>query len=470
VRGTAGAVLLALFAGAASAEPARGSVEWTWRIAPSEDLSRLAVTACFRGMRPEFLRLDDEGCYGCLRGPGGTPFPLPFRPQGAAAARLPADGCLRYEVDLREAARRVGTSVVGSPGAWLLRPHDRPSGTRARVAFDLPEGWSVSVPWAPRPEAAGPEFELDPTAFVLLGVAAIGRLEHDRFEASGATIETAVLDRPRKASREGIRRWLSEAARAVATIHGSFPERRLQVIVEPVPGGRDPVPFGRSYDGGGRALHLLLSVGAADADLPGEWVAVHEMVHATTPTIRPEDAWFSEGLATWYQEVARARAGLRSRERAWQNLLEGFERGRRGGTGRALREESREMHRHHAYFRVYWAGAAIALLADLELRRTTGGRTTLDAMMRLLQREPGRGAGLFAAGDLVAFFGERTGTDVVRRIAETHLARSAFPDLAAALDWLGVSWDGETLVLRNDAPGAAVREAILAAPPTAVPR
>jgi predicted metalloprotease with PDZ domain len=242
------------------------------------------------------------------------------------------------------------------------------------------------------------------------------------------------------------------------------------VIVEPVPGGRDPVPFGRSYDGGGRALHLLLFAGAADGDLPGEWVAVHEMVHATTPTIRPEDAWFSEGLATWYQEVARARAGLRSREQAWQNLLEGFERGRRGGTGRVLREESREMHRHHAYFRVYWAGAAIALLADLELRRLSGGRTTLDDMMRLLQREPGRGAGLFAAGDLVAFFGERTATDTVRRIAETHLARSAFPDLTAALDWLGVSWDGETLILRDDAPGAAVRDAILAAPATPPPR
>ncbi len=147
--------------------------------------------------------------------------------------------------------------------------------------------------------------------------------------------------------------------------------------------------FGLSSRGGGRSL--LFVVGRdADADaLVGEWIAVHEMVHLVLPVTRDEDAWLGEGIATYYQEVLRARAGMISAEQAWENLRRGFDAGVRAAGGRTLEEVARG---RGDYTRLYWSGAALALRMDAALRRRG---SSLDAVVQgvapVLRRRRGRG-------------------------------------------------------------------------------
>jgi predicted metalloprotease with PDZ domain len=145
----------------------------------------------------------------------------------------------------------------------------------------------------------------------------------------------------------------------------------------------------------------------------------------------------------------------------WQEIEDGFGRGRVSGGRQPLAEESRRMHETHAYHRVYWAGAAVALMADVELRRRSGGARSLDDAMRrvaALRVDPGR---WWTAADLVAEVDRHLGGPTVAPIAARALASSAFPDLSATYAWLG-------LFVRDDdvefvsAPGAAMRDAIMA--------
>jgi predicted metalloprotease with PDZ domain len=209
---------------------------------------------------------------------------------------------------------------------------------------------------------------------------------------------------------------------------------------------------------------LHLSSRARDEDLPGEWVAVHELAHLALPPMPDEDAWFFEGVVSYYQEVLRARAGFFDERTAWRNLHEGFGRGMRRRSERTLAQDSADMHAQHAYHRVYWAGAALALRWDVALRRQTGGRASLDAAVRALRARPDSGTRLWTAKEACAAMEAAVGTPFCAASAERALASSEFPAVDDALEALGVRREGDGVRLVDDAPDANVRRAIMSAP------
>jgi hypothetical protein len=186
-------------------------------------------------------------------------------------------------------------------------------------------------PAASVPAGASAAFELDSATWDFQGSVAFGRFDVREVPVPGTTVRVAVLDGEIRATPAGIERWIATAARAVSLPFGRFPAARLPVIVVPSPGRGDPVPWGSTWFGGGPHCILYLSNTAADDDLPGEWVAVHEMLHTTMPSVPREDAWFSEGFVTYAQEMTRTRAGFQTVLEGWQQIEEGFDRGRSVG-------------------------------------------------------------------------------------------------------------------------------------------
>ena len=103
------------------------------------------------------------------------------------------------------------------------------------------------------------------------------------------------------------------------------------------------------------------------------------------PYIKTRYRWVSEGFASYYQNVLLARAGQYTEQRAWQKLWEGFERGRKSRPELSANGAARTGIRA-ATMKIYWSGAAIALLADVELRRRSNGAESLDMVLdRLAQ-------------------------------------------------------------------------------------
>ena len=119
------------------------------------------------------------------------------------------------------------------------------------------------------------------------------------------------------------------------------------------------------------------------------------MLHFGMPFVQATDAWFSEGYATYYQEVVRARASLYRPElepdespaeaqvrSALEHIAWGFGRAARSRRGQSLRDASRLMHQQGGYQKVYWGGAGAWMKVDLALREATSGDHGLDDLMR----------------------------------------------------------------------------------------
>jgi len=448
---------------------------WDYEVRLDENLKQLDVRICFRRFLPRRLVLPKTAALRAFEFPRGL--------EGEGTLRLAADrqsvvpvglrpgGCVRYRVDLEllsagsRRARdvsRVGRDVVAAPGALFLRPALWPRDAQVSVGFEMPAGTRAAVPWPPRSNAQdGKTYRVDPHALQLQGMIALGHFQVDEVQIAGTRLDLAVLDAPHRATRKGIRSWISAAVSAVADLYGRFPTERVLILVQPVPARRPPVIFGSAMRAGGGHVHLLMAAAAADEDLPGEWVAVHEMTHLGMPWTFDGDAWMQEGFVTYYQEVLRARAGFLTEQQAWQNIHEGFGRGRVSGGRRPLSIESREMGRSHNYHRVYWAGAAIALLIDVELRRRSKGVQSLDEVMRLFHSRFGGTSGPHRGSDLLVAVDRLIGQSLCSVVAETCLRSRAFPDVSAVYEVLGLSVVDGRIVLRDEAPLAAVRKAIM---------
>ena len=463
------------------ATPARAEPVPVWRYEVSVDaaLGRMDVRLAFESFVPRRLMLAGGGSLDALDlapSRGG----LARDPSSAThlvVVRLDEGGGVSYGVDLKsmcrvgDGSRRIGRDLLTRSGDFLLRPSAATEPLRATLSVRLPPGVQMLSPWAPAavaPAGASAAFELDSATWDFQGHVAFGRFEVREVPVPGTTVRIAVLDGEHRATQAGIERWITTAARAVSLPFGRFPAARLPVIVMPSPGRGDAVPFGSTYYGGGPHTLLYLSNTARDDDLPGEWVAVHEMLHTTMPSVSREDAWFSEGFVTYVQEVTRTRAGVQSVLEGWQQLEEGFDRGRSVGGKATLAEESRDMGRTHAYWRVYWAGAAIAFELDVALRRESGGKLSLDDVLRAYDRRRLASPKEMSAAEAVRIADGVAGRPLLAGIVARHLPSPAFPDVRPTQGWLGIAVR-EGRVSFVPAPGAAVRDRMLA-PPVGEPR
>lgn len=281
------------------------------------------------------------------------------------------------------------------------------------------------------------------------------------FQEGGATFRVSVEEGPRASTAAGIEAWLRTAARTVAGLFGRFPVEDVEVGVLLRPYGSKAVLFGRAIRREGEQLELHLAASAKDDALPGEWVAIHEMIHLGFPRFEREDAWINEGFTTYYQEVLRGRAGIQDERTAWSMLADGFSRGSGAGSGRSLEEESRLMYRTHAFWRTYWGGAAMALDLDLLIRRATAGRHSLDDVVRLWWRRHGAERRTFRGRELLAEADVWLGKPLLLPMAERHLAAVEFADTAAMFKRIGIEAEGRHVAYLPEGPQMRERRRIM---------
>ncbi|MBC7172352.1 MAG: hypothetical protein H5U40_08005, partial [Polyangiaceae bacterium] len=345
---------------------------------------------------------------------------------------------------------------AGGHASVFLRPLDVPASARVEVVFDAPAGVSVSTAWPSDGRVYRPARSfLDREAHLAFGK----DLELSRFEVAGAQVERARLPGTLAITDDELDAWLARALRAVASLVGRFPHDRVQVVIVPVSRGTDPVPFGLVRRGGGASVLLLMSERAELAALDRDWVAVHELSHLLFPRVARPDAWLGEGLATYYQEVLRSRAGLIAPRDAWRRLIAEFTRGRRDASELPLGVESERMMETRRFHRVYWSGAAFGLLADLELRRRG---TSLDALIAERSSELVSADGSVTALELLAALERPLGSGVLTTLADGFERTRGFPDVSSALAALGIRVDEDGEVSFSDAPEArALRAAIV---------
>jgi len=367
---------------------------------------------------------------------------------------------VRYRVRLQEAARSLnsrgvayanGDVLLAPPSSWLAQPmRDRGAG-RYRFQVSLPAGVSFATGVFPRRGTAD-TYEAATEDLWQAPYSAFGPLDQARVAVPGGVVDVALAAGEWGLAKQDVVDWVERSARAVAGYYGTFPVERAQVIV--LPGGRRPVGFGTTLGNGGASIILWLGRGATKAHLERDWVLVHEMTHLGFPNVPRAQHWMEEGLATYVEPIARARAGLLTDAEVWRGLVQGLP------NGQPLAGEG-GFDRTHRWGALYWGGALFWFLADVEIRERTSGRKSVDDALRAIRGDGGTIAVSWPLGRTLDTGDRATGTDVLRKLyARLGPEGSAPVDLDATWRRLGVRADAGSVRFDDDAPLARMRRAI----------
>ncbi len=459
--------VLTLLAALVALAPAVAA-EHQYAVAIDESLQVLEVTARFampvsrlaaRGRdAPRYLR-HFESCDGET-----------FTPRGRRVyASGEGFGCITYSVDLRRAAKSDrrndslnADNLLVSPSLWLWRPPGSQN-HEIVVRFRAPAGIHVSAPWA-RLDAAGTLYRLRRSPESASAAVAFGRFRETVRSIPGANLRIALMEPRRGRAPDALFDWAAAQARNVSLAYGWFPNPEPHVVVIPVGGGRHgsatAVPFGRVIRDGGESVELFVNQHAPREQLYDDWTATHEFSHFMLPYVSWRQRWISEGFAQYYQNVLLARSGQYEVKRAWQKLYEGFERGRRARP-ELTPNEAAEQRPRGATMKIYWTGAALALEADVELRRRSGGALSLDALLERLAACCLPSARTWRGRELFTKLDEFAGEPVLVPLYDKYANVAGFPDYTGTFAKLGIEIRDGRVTLDDGAPLAAVRKSIM---------
>lgn len=274
---------------------------------------------------------------------------------------------------------------------------------------------------------------------------------------SALRVEIAGVDD--HARMEMLQRWIRESAEATKTLSGRFPLRDAYVRVQQID-SRDssPVPWGQTQRRRGVGVLLYVRRNADYDALRGDWTAVHELSHLYHPYLGDSGRWLAEGLASYYQNVFRARAGMLGADEAWQRLDAGFRRGEAATSDMRLDAVGRG---RGGTMRVYWAGAAYWLEADLMLRRERG--TSLDTVLDEYARCCLDGNAMLAPDDFIAALDQLAGGELLATLYQRHAALREFPALDSTCRQLGIERRGNGLRFAGTRDAVRLRKAIMGA-------
>jgi len=254
-------------------------------------------------------------------------------------------------------------------------------------------------------------------------------------------------------TRQEIDVWIKRSADAIVRYFGRLPAPRFELRLAARPGhgvaggvtDRDPDLF----------VGVRVGRETNAAEFLDDWVLVHEMAHVGIPRLPRTQDWLHEGLATYVETVARARAGITPATQLWGEFVRGMPQG-------LPQPGDRGLDHTHTWGRTYWGGALFCLLADLRIRRASGGKLGLQQALQ----------GVLAAG---GHYGEDWSTAKFLGVADTAVGQTRLADLYGEMKdkpvpvdldalWreLGVVQTPGAKAVRFDdaAPDASLRRAI----------
>ena len=463
-------LLASLIAAAATllCAPSHAASVHRYQVSVDPSLERVAVRACFDGVAPEALVAQSDGARFYLESMRIGARLLEANGDSVLLGAMPPNACVDYEVKLQPAqtlaqtggaeTRRVGDNMLTAIGDWLWRPQE--SGTDIELRFRLPPGVKISAPWQSSTGSDGhPVFLAGDTPYNWPGVVVFGRFVARDIDVPGATLHVVVLEAP--AQQAQLEKWIENAARHASLLYGRFPVTSLQIVVTPTPRGRGPVPWAYVSRGGGPAVHLFINTSRPAVEFERDWSLTHEMSHLFLPYVDTRDAWLYEGMPTYLQNVLMARGGATSVKEGWQRMQAGFQRGARTAPDMSLARANERIGYNGIYLRVYWAGAAIMLASDLQLRSQSGGQQSLDSALERLARCCASQARRWSAQEIISRLDELTGTSIFSDLVRAQFESSGFPDYEALLQRAGVKVEGMEVKFDATAPWAAERDAVM---------
>ncbi|MDB6136994.1 MAG: hypothetical protein JWO94_66 [Verrucomicrobiaceae bacterium] len=274
-------------------------------------------------------------------------------------------------------------------------------------------------------------------------------------EIGGGKIDITFSDTVTTLQRDLVLDWIKNSARAVITYHDHFPVAHVEIRVRL--GAGHGASHGTTYGWKGSLIKVTAGRESTAADFADDWLLTHEMLHLAFPSVPESHHWIEEGLSTYVEPVARARAGIITPEKMWGEFVRDMPQGQPEAGDRGLDFTP-------TWGRTYWGGAIFCLLADVEIRKRTSNRLGLEHALRAIVKAGGTIEADWELEKAIEAGDKATGVPVLHDLYMKMRATSVQTDLEGLWRQLGIEHHDNHISFNDTAPLAAIRKAITAHP------
>jgi hypothetical protein len=281
----------------------------------------------------------------------------------------------------------------------------------------------------------------------------------EQLQVGGANIVVDFDSTPGQTLRKPVLDWITRSAKAVTIYYQKFPVTEVHIHIR-LYDGRG-TRSGHTNGWNGSSIRIAVGKSCTVSDFAEDWMMTHEMVHLAFPSVSEAHHWIEEGLATYIEPVARARAGDLTPEKVWGDLMDGLPKGLPGPGDRGLDFTP-------TWGRTYWGGALFCLLADIDIRKRTGNRKGLENALRAILAAGGTVETEWPLAKALRIGDDATGVPVLSELYEKMKGSPSPVDLNALWKELGVDRKEGLIRFNDSAPLAAIRRTITSAKPDSV--
>jgi hypothetical protein len=274
-----------------------------------------------------------------------------------------------------------------------------------------------------------------------------------RIEIGGGKIDVVFESNDPDFPRTLALDWIATAACAVTKYYGRYPVDHAVVRVRPVAGDR--IGSGKTF-GTPNGGVITISVGRSTRaeSFHSDWMLAHEMVHLAFPNVAASHHWIEEGLATYVEPIARVEIGNLTASQVWSETMRDLPKGLPESSDRGLDFTP-------TWGRTYWGGALFCLLADVKIHQQTANAKGLQDALRGILDAGGTISSDWDLERALRVGDDATGGSVLEELYHQMRSRPHPVDLEQLWHELGVERHGASVILRDNAPLAEVRKAIM---------
>ena len=274
------------------------------------------------------------------------------------------------------------------------------------LCVDVPDNWHVSTPWQ-RIGNDGHRFECVDQDDLMYAYLMIG--EHRERLARSEDVEIVLTTGGRfKGAMDEIQPAIEAILQAYSGIFDGTPKGRMLFVAN---------PYGEEgyRDGGASRRSISVLMGnVLDETSRNFWAPlVARMIcyiwNGISIDFRDQEYWFSAGFTQYYSKVVCSRLGLVSEddfvkdlERTWESYLS--RQGRK-----SIREAGEDKSSNREL--VYDGGSLVAAALDLQIRKYTQNRKSLDDVMKRMYQEFGLTDAAYTMDDVIRIVSQVTGGD-----------------------------------------------------------
>jgi len=261
------------------------------------------------------------------------------------------------------------------------------------------------------------------------------------------------------AKKDNIRRWVSHSSDALKMVYGEQPVDHFITKIKASKRNSGVVPWGEVSRNNPPEVTLVINPNSTLNELKADWTIYHEFSHLLIPFDAGDSRWFSEGLASYYQNIIQARAGMFNENKMWQKLYDGFERGRKetNHNHQKLSYLSDNIDQNHNYMRIYWSGALYWLKADMALRKLKSGDSLDKALYQLQKCCFDR---YLTAAEITKQLDKLTNSTLFTSLFIEFSESYSIPNYINELRSLGINQYTGQVKLKDDAVDSHIRRAI----------